>query len=109
MASHRVRQRNLALSLDGAADADVPNIPYVTIRLQSSRLDHDLDSKPKTTLKMAHNLPAGEVKLYVWPGQWDLPSYDSYSLSAIMYLQLAIPGKFHVVECTDPDLSPSGR
>ncbi|KAJ3544081.1 hypothetical protein NMY22_g2914 [Coprinellus aureogranulatus] len=58
---------------------------------------------------MAHNLPAPEVSLYVWPGLWDLPSYDPYSLSAILYLQLAIPGQFSVIECTDPDLSPSGQ
>lgn len=57
---------------------------------------------------MATHLPASEIKLYVWPGQWGLPSYDPYSLSAILYLQLAIPAKFCVVECTDTDLSPSG-
>ncbi|KAF5315658.1 hypothetical protein D9611_004914 [Ephemerocybe angulata] len=58
---------------------------------------------------MAHNLPASEIKLYVWPKLWDIPSFDPYSLSAILYLQLAVPGKFSVVECTDPDLSPSGQ
>ena len=30
------------------------------------------------------------------------------SLAAVLYLQLSIPGRFRVVESTNPDLSPSG-
>ncbi|EAU88816.1 hypothetical protein CC1G_01189 [Coprinopsis cinerea okayama7 len=49
------------------------------------------------------------IQLYVWPKLWDLPSFDPYCLTAILYLQLAIPGDFTIIECTDVDLSPSGQ
>ncbi|KDQ60995.1 hypothetical protein JAAARDRAFT_173425 [Jaapia argillacea MUCL 33604] len=47
--------------------------------------------------------------LHVWPGNWDLPSIEPSCLVAILYLQAAIPGKFALSTCTDPDLSPSGQ
>ncbi|KAI0064474.1 hypothetical protein BV25DRAFT_1800262 [Artomyces pyxidatus] len=47
--------------------------------------------------------------LHVWPAKWDLPSIEPSSLAAILYLQLAIPGRFAVQECTNPDISPSGQ
>jgi len=50
-----------------------------------------------------------QVTLYVWPKLWDLPSFDPYCLTALLYCQLALPGKLTVVECTDVDLSPSGQ
>ncbi|TFK30132.1 hypothetical protein FA15DRAFT_725999 [Coprinopsis marcescibilis] len=50
-----------------------------------------------------------QVTLYVWPKLWDLPSFDPYCLTAILFLQLALPGKFAIIECTDVDLSPSGQ
>ncbi|KAH6918354.1 hypothetical protein BKA70DRAFT_1366611 [Coprinopsis sp. MPI-PUGE-AT-0042] len=58
---------------------------------------------------MASTSSFDQVLLYVWPGLWDLPSFDPYCLAAVLYLQLAIPGKFAVVPCTDVDLSPSGQ
>ncbi|KIM25349.1 hypothetical protein M408DRAFT_17332 [Serendipita vermifera MAFF 305830] len=61
--------------------------------------------------------PADEkISLYVWPHFWNLPSFDIESLAAILYLQLAFRHhnhkhehhKYRLVECTDPDVSPSG-
>jgi sorting and assembly machinery component 37 len=54
-------------------------------------------------------LPSSGIVLHVWPGQWDLPSFDPQCLAALLYLQLAIPGQFRVAECSYPDLSPTGR
>ena len=53
--------------------------------------------------------PSSGIVLYVWPGQWALPSFDPQCLAALLYLQLAIPGQFSVAECSHPDLSPTGR
>ena len=50
-----------------------------------------------------------QLVLHVWPGRWDLPSIDPSCLTAILYLQLAIPGHFCISECTNPDLSPTGQ
>ncbi|KAF5357900.1 hypothetical protein D9756_001416 [Leucocoprinus leucothites] len=47
--------------------------------------------------------------LYVWPGQWGLPSFDPICLAAVLYLQLALPGEFTISECNNPDISPSGQ
>ncbi|PPQ63064.1 hypothetical protein CVT24_005919 [Panaeolus cyanescens] len=49
------------------------------------------------------------ISLHVWPSRWNLPSYDPPCLAAIIYLQLAIPGKFRVIECRNPDESPTGQ
>ncbi|KAG1827166.1 outer mitochondrial membrane transport complex protein-domain-containing protein [Suillus subaureus] len=46
--------------------------------------------------------------LHIWPSRWNLPSIDPTCIAAVFYLQLTIPGKFEVVECTNPDVSPSG-
>ncbi|KAJ7444903.1 hypothetical protein FB451DRAFT_1104641 [Mycena latifolia] len=46
--------------------------------------------------------------LHIWPGQWGLLSIDPSCLAAALHLQLAIPGKFRISYCTNPDLSPSG-
>ena len=54
-------------------------------------------------------LPSSGIVLHVWPGQWALPSFDPQCLAALLYLQLAIPGQFRVAECSNPDLSPTGR
>ena len=54
-------------------------------------------------------LPSSGIVLHVWPGQWALPSFDPQCLAALLYLQLAIPGQFHAVECSYPDLSPTGK
>lgn len=48
------------------------------------------------------------LTLYSWPHLWNLPSFDADCLAVILYLQLAFPANYSVVECTDPDVSPSG-
>ncbi|KIO32509.1 hypothetical protein M407DRAFT_18562 [Tulasnella calospora MUT 4182] len=48
-------------------------------------------------------------QLYVWPGAWNLPSIDAQCLIAILYLQLSFPGRFKIVECANPDVSPLGQ
>ncbi len=50
-----------------------------------------------------------EIVLYIWPGQWGLHSFEPMCLATVIFLQLSIPGKFSVVECTNPELSPTGR
>ncbi|OAX38940.1 hypothetical protein K503DRAFT_690647 [Rhizopogon vinicolor AM-OR11-026] len=47
--------------------------------------------------------------LHIWPSRWNLPSIDPTCVAAVFHLQLTIPGKFEVVECTNPDVSPSGK
>lgn len=47
--------------------------------------------------------------LHIWPSRWNLPSIDPTCIAAVFYLQLTIPGKFEVVECTNPDASPNGE
>ncbi|PPQ64674.1 hypothetical protein CVT26_002764 [Gymnopilus dilepis] len=58
---------------------------------------------------MDYVLPSPEVVLHVYPGQWDLPSFDPLCAAALLYLQLAIPGKFIVRTCPEPDSSPIGQ
>ncbi|KAF5373640.1 hypothetical protein D9758_000665 [Tetrapyrgos nigripes] len=55
---------------------------------------------------MASSTP---LELFVWPGAWGLPSIDPLCLSAIIYLQLALPGQFTVIESVNPDVSPTGQ
>ncbi|CAE7168535.1 unnamed protein product [Rhizoctonia solani] len=50
-----------------------------------------------------------EFVLHIWPAQWDLPSIDPQCIAAILFLQLTFPGRYSIVECTDPDQSPSGQ
>ncbi|THU87226.1 hypothetical protein K435DRAFT_762703 [Dendrothele bispora CBS 962.96] len=52
---------------------------------------------------------ASEILLYVWPGAWDLPSVDPTCLSAIICLQVTIPGQFKVIQSVNPDVSPAGQ
>lgn len=47
--------------------------------------------------------------LHVWPGRWSLPSIDAGCLEAILFLQLAFPGLYSLVETANPDQSPSGQ
>ncbi|KAI0038438.1 hypothetical protein FA95DRAFT_1505676 [Auriscalpium vulgare] len=49
------------------------------------------------------------LTLHVWPSQWGLSSIEPSSLAAVFYLQLAVPGRFVIRECTNPDLSPTGQ
>ncbi|KAF4615516.1 hypothetical protein D9613_002752 [Agrocybe pediades] len=58
---------------------------------------------------MDESLPSPSLILHVWPGQWGLPSFDPLCLAAVLYLQIAIPGKFSLKECSNPDASPSGQ
>ncbi|KAF8921108.1 hypothetical protein CPB85DRAFT_1428126 [Mucidula mucida] len=46
--------------------------------------------------------------LHVWPGKWGLPSLDPICLTAVLYAQLTIPGKFSLMESTSPTASPTG-
>ncbi|EJD41062.1 hypothetical protein AURDEDRAFT_186723 [Auricularia subglabra TFB-10046 SS5] len=48
-------------------------------------------------------------QLYIWPGEWGLPSIDPHSLAAALYLQLVAPGKFLLVESVDADSAPHGQ
>jgi sorting and assembly machinery component 37 len=47
--------------------------------------------------------------LHVWPSQWGLPSLDPQCIAAIIYMQLTFPSRYSIVECSDPDQSPSGK
>jgi sorting and assembly machinery component 37 len=49
-----------------------------------------------------------KLTLYIWPHHWNLPSFDPDCLSSVFFLQLNFAGQYDLVECTDPDLSPSG-
>ena len=49
------------------------------------------------------------LTLHIWPSKWDLPSIEPSCIVAAFYLQLALPGRFTIQECTNPDASPSGR
>ncbi|KAF8623482.1 hypothetical protein AX15_006265 [Amanita polypyramis BW_CC] len=49
------------------------------------------------------------IVLYVLPGQWGLPSIDPSCLAAIIFLQLTVPGKFCISDCSNPDASPTGQ
>ena len=49
------------------------------------------------------------LTIHVWPGKWNLASIDVTCLAAVMYLQLAFPGRFTAIEETTPESSPSGR
>lgn len=51
---------------------------------------------------------AQPLQIHVWPGKWDLPSFDPACLEAILYLQFTFPGHFSIVEEINPDLSPTG-
>ncbi|KAK0228654.1 hypothetical protein IW262DRAFT_630747 [Armillaria fumosa] len=67
----------------------------------NDRCVHDF---PTHSLTMTES----EIVLYIWPGQWGLHSFEPMCLAAVIFLQLSIPGKFSVVECTNPELSPTG-
>lgn len=58
---------------------------------------------------MSQDTPSKKLALYVWPGQWGLPSFDPFCLATVLYLQLAIPEQFTVTECANPDVSPNGQ
>ncbi|OSX65136.1 hypothetical protein POSPLADRAFT_1116715, partial [Postia placenta MAD-698-R-SB12] len=47
--------------------------------------------------------------LHIWPAHGQALSLDPASAAALLYLQLAIPGRFSVAHCANPDVSPSGQ
>ncbi|KAI9511121.1 hypothetical protein F5148DRAFT_1173860 [Russula earlei] len=49
------------------------------------------------------------LTLHIWPSKWDLPSIEPSCIVAAFYLHLALPGRFSIQECTNPDASPSGQ
>ncbi|KAM6500393.1 hypothetical protein JOM56_003407 [Amanita muscaria] len=49
------------------------------------------------------------IVLHITPADWGLPSVNPSCLAAVLFLQLSIPGKFSVSECTNPDASPTGQ
>ncbi|KAH7340861.1 hypothetical protein B0J17DRAFT_653085 [Rhizoctonia solani] len=52
---------------------------------------------------------SAELVLHIWPSQWELPSLDTQCIAAVLYMQLTFPGRYSIVECSDPDQSPSGQ
>lgn len=52
--------------------------------------------------------PAANVVLHIWPGAFSLASIEPTCLVAVLYLQIAIPGRFTLEESTTPDYSPNG-
>ncbi|TFK42429.1 outer mitochondrial membrane transport complex protein-domain-containing protein [Crucibulum laeve] len=58
---------------------------------------------------MSVNPVSERIVLYIWAGQWSLPSFDPLCLATVLFLQVAIPGQFSIAECNDPDLSPTGQ
>lgn len=57
---------------------------------------------------MSDILPTPGIVLHIWPGRWDLPSFDPLCLATVLYMQVTIPGKFRIVECSNSDSSPTG-
>ncbi|KAI0247955.1 hypothetical protein BJV78DRAFT_1241364 [Lactifluus subvellereus] len=54
--------------------------------------------------------PSGQaLTLHIWPSKWGLPSIEPSCIAAAFYLQLALPGRFSIRECANPDMSPSGQ
>ncbi|RIA95437.1 outer mitochondrial membrane transport complex protein [Glomus cerebriforme] len=47
--------------------------------------------------------------LYVWGPGWDLPSIDPGCLTVIVYFQLLVSEEWGIVECNDPNISPTGE
>jgi sorting and assembly machinery component 37 len=47
--------------------------------------------------------------IHVWPGRWNLSSFDPSCLAAVLYLQFSFPGHFSISEESNPDRSPSGK
>jgi sorting and assembly machinery component 37 len=62
------------------------------------------DSSPE----IMSDIQRAQIVLHIWPGRWGLPSFDPHCLATVLFLQLTIPGKFRLVECWNPDSSPTG-
>ncbi|KAI0831287.1 hypothetical protein BC628DRAFT_1353082 [Trametes gibbosa] len=59
--------------------------------------------------KLSPSLASRELVLHVWPKHDSVLSFDAASISALLYLQLALPSHFSLSYCANPDLSPTGR
>jgi sorting and assembly machinery component 37 len=46
--------------------------------------------------------------LYVWGPNWDLPSIDPGCLTVIVYFQLLVSEEWGIIECNNPNISPTG-
>lgn len=46
--------------------------------------------------------------LYVWGPGWDLPSIDPGCLTVIVYFQLLVSEEWGIIECNNPNISPTG-
>ena len=80
-------------------------------RVGTGRAETNRELEPSATRRAdtLHNMSSTKLKLYIWPGAWGLPSIDAQSLAAALYVQLAAPGKFALVESADADSAPLGR
>ncbi|KAH9934713.1 uncharacterized protein B0H18DRAFT_977860 [Fomitopsis serialis] len=59
---------------------------------------------------MSNSTPAtSQVTLHIWPPHENTLSFDTSSVAALFYTQLAIPGRFSVAYSANPDSSPSGQ
>lgn len=67
-----------------------------------------LDLRPKQTPSSQMSPSESEFVLHIWPGKWDLPTFDPQCLAAVIYLQNSAPTQFRIAESTNPDLSPTG-
>ncbi|CAG8542140.1 16885_t:CDS:2 [Rhizophagus irregularis] len=47
--------------------------------------------------------------LYVWGPGWDLPSIDPGCLTVIVYFQLLVSEEWGIIECNNPNISPTGE
>ena len=48
------------------------------------------------------------LTLYVWGPGWDLPSIDPGCLTVIVYFQLLVSEEWGIIECNNPNISPTG-
>ncbi|KAI0928681.1 hypothetical protein AcW1_005861 [Taiwanofungus camphoratus] len=58
---------------------------------------------------MSQSSTEAQIELHIWPPQSPVLSFDTSCVAALLYVQIAIPGRFSVVYCANPDLSPSGQ
>lgn len=65
--------------------------------------------RPVETRDPESNPSMAPLHLHVWPSRWSLPSIDAPCIESILFLQLTCPGRFSVIETTDPDTSPTGQ
>src|SRR5882762_11513992 len=84
-------------------------VVFSVIRQTDFSCQIHLSSHFALSLPMSQLTDPSQLVLHIWPGKWNLPSIDPSCLAAVLYLQLAIPGQFHISECTNPDLFHNGQ